>query len=167
MTKILKNIDLLSKFAGRAAMVFCVLIILVLTYEVIMRYAFNAPTIWAHQTSMILYGTIGMLGLSYVHLHNSHIRVDVFYDHLSRKGKAIIDVIFAVLFDIPLVAVLIYFSIFWLLRSGHEVMTESYWYPPAWPFRTVVLLGWSLFFLQIVANFIRDVSVLARGHPYD
>lgn len=169
MRRILKTIDLISEYTGRGARWLCVAIVLVLTCEVIMRYAFNSPTEWAHLTTMMLWGSIGLFGLAHTHLHHGHIRVDVFYDRLSPKGKAIIDVIFALIFDFALIAVFIYGSFFWMSRAwtGHEVMTQSFWYPPAGPFRTVMLIGWSLFGFQTIANFIRDFYVLIRGKPYD
>jgi len=169
MRRILKTIDSISEYTGRAARWLCVAIVLVLTCEVIMRYAFNSPTEWAHLTAMMLWGSIGLFGLAHTHLYRNHIRVDVFYDRFSPKGKAIVDVIFTLLFGFALIAVFIYASFYWMRWSwtGNEVMTQSYWYPPAGPFRTVLLIGWSLFGLQTVAQFIRDLYLLIRGEPYD
>lgn len=166
MRKTLKIIDSISEYTGRAGSWFCVAIVLVGTYEVILRYLFDSPTTWAYVTTMMLWGSIGLFGLAYTYLHHGHVRVDVFYDRFSPKGKAILDVISTLLFGFPFVAVFIYVSFFWVQQAwiGHEVMTQSFWYPPAGPFRTVVLIGFSLFGLQIVAQFIRDLYALRGNH---
>lgn len=169
MRRILEIIDSISEYTGRAAKWICVALVIVLTYEVMMRYVFNAPTIWAHLTSMMLSGAIVMMGLAYTHLHHGHIRVDIFYTRLSPRGKAVTDVICALLFLFPLLAIFLRTSASWMWRSWieGEVRIESYWYPLAGPFRTVMFLGVCLFALQAVAQFIRDLYFLVRNKPYD
>jgi len=48
---------------------------LVLVYEVMMRYAFGRPTIWAHETSCMLYGAHFILGGAYALRHNAFVNV--------------------------------------------------------------------------------------------
>jgi len=110
-----------------------------------------------------------MLGLAYTHLHGGHIRVDILYARLTPRGRAVANIIFALLFFFPLLAFLIDTSTSWMWRSWieGEVRIESYWYPPAAPFRTIVLIGWSLFALQCVAQFMRDLYLLIRNKPCD
>jgi len=166
---LLKVIDFISEWTAR---VFCwsgVVLILVLVYEVTARYVFNAPTIWAGDVTCMLTGTIIILGLAYVSKHHGHIRVDVFYTHLSPRGKAIIDVVGALMFLFPLLILLIKTSILKILFSWsmHEKLMFSHWYPPATPMRAVMFLGLFLFALQGVAEFIRDLHLLIRNKAYD
>ena len=165
MRRLLKGIDSISENSGIWASWFCVALVLVLTYETTARYIFNAPTIWAHVTAMMLYGTIGMMGLAYTDLHDGHIRVDVLYARLRPRARAIIDVILALIVLIPLLYVLIRISYFWMIKSitEHEVIMESYWYPPAYPFRVMMLVALLLFSLQSAARFIRDLHILIKS----
>lgn len=169
MSRLLKVIDSISEYSGRGASWLCVALVLVLTYETTARYVFNAPTIWAHVTAMMLFGSIGMLGLAYTHLHDGHVRVDLIYTILPPRGKAIIDVILALIVLFPLLYVLTWMSGFWVVRAleGHEVMKQSIWYPPASPFRIMILVALLLFSFQSIARFTRDLHVLIRGKPYD
>lgn len=159
MRRILWVIDTASEQVGSYARWLCLALVLVGTFDTFMRYVVNAPTVWAYETSSMLGGSIYSLGWAYAHLHRSHIRVDIFYSRLSERGQALADVIWALVFFFPLMGVLLYKAWFWALRAWArgEVMMESYWYPPAGPFRTVIAIGILLLLLEGLARFVRDV----------
>ncbi len=50
-----------------------------LVWEVVARYCFNAPTVWAYDMTFMLYGTFFMLGSAYTLLRGGHIRTDSLY----------------------------------------------------------------------------------------
>ena len=60
-------------------------------YEVIARYVFNAPTIWAFDVTYMLYGTLFMLGAAYALHKGAHIRTDFFWEQFSIRKKGWID----------------------------------------------------------------------------
>lgn len=169
MRTALRVIDTVSDYIGRSVRWLCVILILVLTFEVTSRYAFNNPTQWAHQTSLMMSGTIVALGWAYVHRYRQHIRVDVLYSRFSPRGKALIDVILDILVFFPLLAALTYaaWNKMWYSWEMHEIMVETYWYPPVGPNRTVVLFGLTLLALQGMSNFIKNLYLLTRNKPYD
>lgn len=168
MGKILKVIDSISEYSGKGVSWVCLALILVLAYETVMRHVFDAPTIWAHLLAMMLGGTAVFMGCAYTHLHHGHLRIDVLYGKFPPRVKAIIDAVLDVIFFFPLLGVLIYSSASWAWRSWMtgELRIESWWYPPAAPFRTVMLIGLSLFALQCVAQFLRELYLLVRNRPY-
>lgn len=167
MRTVIRTIDSISEHTGKTIRWVAVLLVAVVVYEVMARYVFNAPTIWAYETITMLLCTIGVLGWSYTHRRHGHVRVDVFYTRLSPRGKAIIDVGGFLLFFFPFLSMLVYASAtgLWFSWSIGERLIESYWYPPAYPIRTVMLVGASLFFLQGVAQFTRDLYLLIRNKP--
>ncbi|MFV0335623.1 MAG: TRAP transporter small permease subunit [Tropicimonas sp.] len=65
----------------------------VLFYEVVMRYLFNAPTIWAHETVVFINATAFVYGGLYTAALNRHIRVVLFYDHLGPRLRRAFDVV--------------------------------------------------------------------------
>ncbi len=167
MRNIVRVIDSISEWTGNAVRWVCVALILVLVYEVTARYVFIAPTIWAHQTSVMLGSSFAALGWAYVHRHHGHVRVDVIYMHLPPRGKAIIDVLCAFFLFFPLLFILTYTAadFMWIAWIKGEVLIESYWYPISGPIRTVTLLALCLFTLQGVSQFIRDLYLLIRNKP--
>ncbi|WP_136805980.1 TRAP transporter small permease subunit [Desulfosediminicola flagellatus] len=71
--------------------------VVISVFEVVMRYGFDRPTTWAHETTLMLVG-IGMLwGGSYCMAEDRHIRVTVIRDAMGKKTRRIVDVIVGVL----------------------------------------------------------------------
>jgi len=165
MRTIVRVIDNISEYTGMIVRWVCLALVLVLCFEVTSRYFFNAPTAWASDTSSMMGGAIAALGWAYTHRHGGHVRVDVFYSHLSPRGQAILDVTLSLLFFFPLLIALAYVSWdkMWFSWEMGEVLNRSNWYPITGPIRTAVVLGLSLFALQGVAQFIRDLYRLIRN----
>ena len=164
MKKFVQTINSISEFTGQLVKFLVVLLIIVLCYEVISRYAFNRPTIWALETAKMLMGTFGAWGWAYTYLYDGHVRVDVFYSKLSRTGRAWIDVILSIIFLFPICIILISAGIRWAAFAWKfgEKMVESSWLPPAAPFRTLLVVGFILFTLQSVSKFIEELYFLIR-----
>jgi len=164
MKKFVQIINSISEFTGQLVKFLVVVLIIVLCYEVISRYAFNRPTIWALETSKMLMGTFGACGWAYTYLHDGHVRVDVFYSKFSRIGRAWIDVILSIIFLFPICIILISAGTRWAIFSwkAGEKMVESSWLPPAAPFRTVLIFGFCLFALQSLSKFIQDLYFIIR-----
>jgi len=153
-----------SEMTGQIIKYLVMALVMVLFIEVTSRYVFNSPTVWALETSKMLLGTIGACGWAYTHKLGGHVRVDVLYSLVPRRGQALIDVIMSVLMLFPLVLVLIIVGSKWAIRAWEtgEKMIESSWLPPAAPFRTALVIGFVLFGLQCIAQFICDLYYLIK-----
>lgn len=162
MDNLLSLVDSLSGWTARIARWLSVILILLLSYEVVMRYVFNSPTVWVMQTSMMVGGALIVMGWAYVLQQDGHVRVDVFYGRLSRRGKAIVNTLGSLIILFPFVGLLAYKAAVLTAYSWNmnETMPETAWYPPVWPIRVVVFVGLTLFLLQAIAQFVRDVRVL-------
>lgn len=166
---LLKIIDTLSENAGSIARWCAWVLVLAGAYDTIARHFFNAPTVWAYDILCIAGGVLYSLGWSYDYLHDSHIRVDLLYRKLSSRGKALIDVLSAILLFFPLIVIFLTSSIHWAVRAWriNETMTSTFWYPPAAPYRTVFAVGIILLMLQGIAKFVRDCYFVIRGESLD
>lgn len=165
MRKTVRILETISDWSGRVACWFCLALVLLLTYEVFMRYVLDSPTIFSYEISTMIGVSICALGLAYTHRHHGHVRVDVFWRLLSRRGKALADIIGFLLFFLPVVIVMVWISgdwAVWSITTG-EIMTKTYLYPPAWPVRAVMVIGFFMFIPQGVAQFIRDVYLVKRN----
>ena len=164
MKTLVRIIDNVSEYTGQGALWLAIALVLTLTYETTSRYVFNAPTQWAYETSYMIGASMAVLGWSYTLRHHGHIRVDVFYTHLSPRGQAIVDVVISLLLLIPLLAVLIYgsYSSMQFAWEMNERLPESSFRPPAGPIKTVILVGICLFAFQSIAELIRNLYFLIR-----
>lgn len=169
MRKVLRAIDTTTEWAGRTFRWGLVALVIIVSYEVISRFVFGAPTKWSYETDMMLSGTVFALAWAYAVLHKKHVRIDVFYGRLPPRGKAVIDVIGTLVAFFPLIILFVYVSAIRAVDSyvTNEVSWQSYWYPPLWPYRTLVTIGFILLLLQGSAQFFRDFYLLVRKKPYD
>ena len=85
--------DKLVKYSGYLASALFITIGFIVSYEVIMRYLFNSPTIWVNEVSRFLQIWATYLALTYSFHKNDFIRITVIYDRLNDKGKKILDFI--------------------------------------------------------------------------
>ena len=165
MKGLLRTIDQVSEKVGLTIRWIVILMLLATSYEVVARYFFNSPTVWAHQSVMIMGGLLIPLSWGFVHLHQSHVSMDILYRRLSLRNQGIVRAVCTVLFLFPLLGLLTYVCAQWLIDSwvSEETWIVSIWYPPMWPSRAFMMLGFALFFFQGAAGFVRDIYFLAVG----
>ncbi len=164
MKAFLDILDSISEWTGKGISWIVLVITIMMGYEVLMRYAFNAPTKWAYDLTYMLGGTFFFVGASYTLRMKGHVRIDIIYNRFTPRTQALIDVIFSLIFFFPLWIGLLYNLIpyVYLSWSIAEKSLESYWRPPIYPFKTVMPIGVFLLLLQGTAEFIRSLSVLIR-----
>lgn len=155
-------IERLSHVVGVIAAWLIVPLVFATVYEVIARYVFNAPTIWAYEIGYLMTGSGFLLGMAYALSCDAHIRIDVVSTNLSQRTRAIIDIVCYVGLLIPFLAWVTH--MLWsraldTFASG-EKSGQSAWNPPLWPFRMVFLIAFALLLLQVIAEVIKTVQRL-------
>lgn len=164
---LLRAIDRLSLIVGYSVAVFVPLMILSLVYEVISRYFFHAPTLWAQDVSIFLFGYIGLLGGAFVMKENAHINVDLIYARLTLRGRALCDVLTGIVMMFFLVLVVVY-----AWHEGVKAITlglrrPTDWGPPMGHFILAISVGGFLLLLQTFAHWIRHLHLLLTGRPIE
>lgn len=162
-------IEYVVEKSGRIVRWLTLALVLVVSYEVMMRYLFNNPSFWPYETSAMLGATIAAIGLSYAHLHRRHVKVDLLYIRFSTRGKAIIDIIGHVVFFLPFAILLTIVSTNWMIESfaTGEVSDLTGWYPPLGPLRLVVAIAFLFLLLVGTIQLFRDGYFLLKGRAYD
>jgi len=155
-------IDKINRRIGEWLQWFMISIIVVVLIDVMMRYVFSRPVMWTRDTVLMLACAMYVLSWADIERVDQHIRVDLVYQLLSARGKAIMDLVSALLFFFPLMILLAYVSFRWAVESWqvNERSTETFWYPPLAPIRTVVFIGICLYILQAVVQCIKSVRVI-------
>lgn len=138
-------------------------VMLVLVYEVVMRYLFNSPTIWAHETSCMLFGTHFLLGGAYALRHDAFVSVEVLSMRFSKRTKAIIDLCSWTMFYI-FAGVLLIKGFPWAW-SSFSVMeySDSTWGPYIWPVKFIIPIAALLILLQGSTKTIKDAYLAVTG----
>ena len=163
--RILQGIDFICIWTGKLAAFLVIPLILAVVYEVTSRYGFNRPTIWAFEIERMVGGTLFVLGFSWVLIQKAHVRVDLFYQRFSPRGKAILDATLYLLLVFPMWIWVMPRMIEWVQISWaiHEQSSDSAWRNIIYPFKTVAPVAIFLLLLGLVATFIRDVRTIVRG----
>ena len=98
-------------------------------YEVIMRYFFNAPTLWAFDFTIQMYGAVFMMGGASAMSTKTHVKADMYYNRLSEKRQAILDLVLFIFFYAPGVFALTYAGYFYAKKAW--IVHETSWNSPA------------------------------------
>ncbi|MCL0090805.1 TRAP transporter small permease subunit [Dehalococcoidia bacterium] len=161
LNAVLKAIDKISEITGKCASWLMIVVTLIILYEVIARTVFGAPTVWAFELSIMLWGTYFVSVMAWTHKEGGHIAVDVIYNRFSTRMKAILDLTFCLLLCFTLVAFLTKAGIDFAATSWELLeRTGSPWNPPIYPLKTTLPIGFALLGLQCLARFICDIMIL-------
>ncbi len=165
MTRFLNFVDRLSTWMGKA-FAWCIVILTFSTsYEVFVRYVLNAPTVWAFDMSVQMYGALFMMAGAYTLSQNAHVRGDVVYRLLSQRKQAVIDLTLYILFLAPGTLALIYYG--YGFAADSWFYKEVSWSSPAriqiYFFKTLIPVAGSLVLLQGIAEAIRCVICIRTG----
>jgi|GEM_PF-90616 len=168
MQKVLFSIDTINEYVGRVFRWSIILLCAVMMLEVVTRYIFHRPTIWAFEVSTGLYATTFMMCGAYALLYKSHVTIDIIYEMLTLKGRSILDVLTHIIFFYPFLAVLLIHG----TKFAHEAwkIKETHWgvFPmPLYLVKTMIPIFAVLTLLQGTATFIRSILALTTGKIYE
>jgi len=165
LIKIIQVIDRINERLGQIFAWLSIPLILGLSYEVIARYFFKAPTEWAFDVTYMLYGSIFMLGAAYTLLKGGHIRTDIFYQNWSVRKKGILDAVSYLVFFFPGMLFFLLAGWDYAFRSfqQQELAMTSPWRPPIWPFKMVIPISIAFLIMQGLSEFIKSAYAALKG----
>lgn len=145
--------------AAYLAQAILVLLVLAMMYEVVARYLFNAPTIWAFDVSYMLTGVMFILGTAWTTKEDGHVRIDFLVQRLPKKRASLLDGLIYVLLLTPLLGALTWSAWRKTLRAiaVGEVEAVSVWAPQMWPFFLALAVGLTLLTLQVAVEGLRSL----------
>ncbi len=162
LARVPRALDKVAVASGELIAWMVVPMVISLTYEVIARYVFSAPTLWAYDMTFMLYGTYFMLGAAYTLQRKGHIRTDTFYAEWSPRKKGIVDVICYTAFFFPFIFIFLYtgFEYFWKAFTTSEKFVSSPWMPLTWPFKLAMPLTGLLLLIQGVSEVLKSIYAI-------
>ncbi len=145
------------------ASILSVVVAFAITYEIFVRQVLVKPTVWAAEITVFGCGLLYMLGGAWTLLQDHHVRVDMLYHGLSRRGKAIVDSLTYFAF---LLYIVVMIWAFWSYAAESVRLREttmSPWDPPIWPFKVAFLVALIMLLLQRTVRFVRDFYYIIKG----
>ena len=156
-------IDAASKWVGEKASLLMIPLVLIAMMEVVLRYVFNSPTIWAWDVNIQLGAMLVSLAGAYALLNGLFVRVDIVINYLPPKIRVWLELVLSI---VPLFAVGVMVKlgvVQALVACKRGECLASTWMPPIYPLRIVVAAGFVLLLLQVISRTIRTFLVVA-GH---
>jgi TRAP-type mannitol/chloroaromatic compound transport system permease small subunit len=165
MASSIVNIDKFSKWVGNVVCWILIPLIFAMTYEVLARKLFLAPTIWAYDISRFLYGALFMLGAAYALSKGVHIRADFLYRNFKTKNQGKIDFWLYLLFYFPGLIVFLYMTIGFVgesIQRGEKGM-DTTWMPYMWPIKTCLMVGIIFLLIQGISELFKSYWAATKG----
>jgi TRAP-type mannitol/chloroaromatic compound transport system permease small subunit len=162
MKRIVQVIDQINMSVGIIASWTAVPLTIVVLIEVILRYFFNNPTIWAFDASWMLHSVFFLLGGGLTMVRKRHVRIDLIFGALPRRVQIVYELVFFAVVLVPIMLVLGIRSTEYALhawRTG-QTISSAIWVFPAAPIRTVIPVAFFLLVVQGIGEILRNLSLL-------
>jgi TRAP-type mannitol/chloroaromatic compound transport system permease small subunit len=154
-------IDALNERIGKITAWAILVAVLVSAINAIIRKVFGASSNAWLELQWYLFGAVFMLCASWTLKANEHIRIDIVSNKLSKRARDRIDIFGHLFFLLPFVAVMIYLSVPFFIRSyqSGEVSTNAGGLL-IWPAKGLILLGFILLAFQWLSELIRRIAIM-------
>ncbi len=165
MQRYLLAVDRFSTWIGKTFSWCIAILTVVVCYDVFLRYALSAPTLWGFDVSYMLYGALFMMAGAYTLALDGHVRGDFLYGSMRPRMQAALDLALYILFFIPGIAALAYAGVDFAATSWrlgeHSSLTSGG--PPLYYFKTLIPIAGALVLFQGHVEIIRCIICLKTG----
>ncbi len=153
---IIRLIDGLNEIVGRIVSFVAIIFAGMIIYDVVMRYGFNAPTLWAFDLTKMLYGFYFILLGGYALRHQSHVRVDLVTETLGPATRRIVEILGYFIFFFPFAWVFTTRSWEFAMRSlKQNETTYGAIQLPVYPVKIAMAIAAGLLLIQGVSEVLK------------
>lgn len=165
MARTITAIDTFSLWVGHVVSWLTIPLMLAMVYEVVARYAFTAPTMWAYDVSRMIYGASFVLGAGYALSKGVHIRSDFLYRDWPVRTQGRVDATLYLVFYFP--AMLVFFWVAsqwaWTSVSRAERGMDTAWMPLLGPIKACLPVGIAFLVIQGVSELLKALHAARTG----
>jgi TRAP-type mannitol/chloroaromatic compound transport system permease small subunit len=160
-------VDALNEKIGNVCNWLVLLACIVSAGNAMVRYAYDMSSNAWLEIQWYMFAVIVMLGASYTMKRNEHVRVDIFYMTLSRRGQLWVDILGTLVFLLPTCTILAWLSWPFFMQSFNvNEHSSNAGGLLRWPIKLVLPLGFALVALQGLSELIKRVAFL-NGYAVD
>lgn len=145
---------------GVGLAVLLVLMVLNVSYDVMMRYIFQASSVGMQEMEWHLFSLIILFGTGFALRHEGHVRVDFLYDRMPAKRKALVNIWGTVFMLIPL-ALLIFFGSFEYVNDAYvtnEISEDPGGLPYRWIIKSMIPLSMAFLILSAFGYILKNIK---------
>jgi TRAP-type mannitol/chloroaromatic compound transport system permease small subunit len=167
LTVLSARLDRVALVTGRLTAWLALVLVLVTFSVVVLRYAFQIGSIALQESILYLHASLFLLGAAYTLKMDAHVRVDIFYRHMSEKNRALVDLLGTLVLLLPVCLFLLWISAdyvanAWALREGSR---ETGGLPFVYLLKTLIPISGGLLIIQGISLVSTSVAcLLADGN---
>ena len=163
LLKIISIIDAFTEYTGKFISIFVIILVLLVGYDVSMRYLFNSGSIAIQELEWHLFSIILLLGSAYTLKHDEHVRLDIFYSSklINDKVRIWFDVLGTLLILLPF-CLLIIISAWPFVTQAYihnEISPDPGGLPARWLIKAAIPLGFFFLLIQGIAEALKKLLI--------
>ena len=161
-----KFFDAVSDWIGNICGFLMILMMLNVFYDVIMRYFFKSGSIGMQELEWHLFSLVILFGVSYTLKEDGHVRVDVIYDQLSAKKKAVINILGVFIFLMPITLLVATGStdFVWEAYQSQETSGDPGGLPYRWIVKGMIPLSFYLLIFISIGFIVKNINIYRGLH---
>ncbi len=153
MRMMLRLIARIQTALGALAGLALALLVLIQFGLVVMSAVFAEGSIWLQESRLYLNALIFLGAAGYTLMRDAHVRVDIFFNELARRDRALVDILGTLLFLLPFLALLWWAAVpyvadSWAIREGS---TETGGIPFVYGLKSLILMFAATMTLEALA----------------
>lgn len=160
-----KLIDASSDLIGRSTAWLTVGMVLLMALIVALRYLFQTGSIAMQEAVIYVNALIFTLGAAYTLKEQGHVRVDIFYNRLGVKQKALVDLLGGLVFLLPFAGFIIweswdYVSVSWRIKESSAELSGL---PYVYLLKATIILLALLLIIQGISEILKAIVSIWQG----
>jgi TRAP-type mannitol/chloroaromatic compound transport system permease small subunit len=167
MNAILQLTTKIINLLGNICSLLMLLMITNVFYDVVMRYFFNDISIGMQELEWHLFAAMFMFGIAYTLKEDAHVRVDIFYDQMSARNQAFINLFGSLFLALPITIVILYYSIDYTAGAYNmgEGSADPGGLPHRWIVRSVIPVSSVFLILAIIHVVLNSIQTIVSPAP--
>ncbi len=164
MEKIAQTIDALNEKIGKIIAWGALAAVLITFLVVVLRKFFDWGSIGMQESALYFHALVFMAGAAYTFKHQGHVRVDIFYQNMTEKSRAWINLLGGLFLLTPLCLFLLWISADYVIASWSQLegSRESGGLPLVYILKSFIPLLGLLLLLQAISSILRAIIVISN-----
>ena len=168
LNPLIRLIEKISWRSGQWVSWLTSILVVIICFDVVFRYSFNSTRAWITELEWHLFAATFLIGSAYTFKENAHVRVDLFYSTLSPVRKAWINLLGCLFFLLPWCGIIVRAAYKYAMNSFriNETSPDPGGLPGRWLIKFVIVIGFTLLFLQGLAILFKSLQVIFGKRTY-
>lgn len=162
MKNYLNFLEKISENIGKSVSYLLLLMVFITVGVVVARYLFQTGSVVMQDSITYLHASVVILAMGYSLQTNSHVRVDIFYQKMNEKQKAIVNLLGSFFFLLPFSIFTLWVSFPYVRRSWAmgEKSAEAGGIPAVFLLKSLLLALVFVLVLQAIIEISKNTLVL-------